>query len=150
MGTYSFLNVQASLVGPGGNANIGAGSGSAEEGITISMAEEKGDTKVGADGQLMQSLRASNLGRMSVRLLKTSPANAVLMAMYNLQKISAGLWGQNVIRIADVQRGDVHLGMQMAFTKLPDIVYSKDGNMNEWTFVGVVEEMLGTGNPTAS
>lgn len=150
MGTYSFLNVQASLLGPGGNVNLGAGAGVAEEGITLSMAEDKGDTKVGADGQLMQTLRASNLGRVSVRLLKTSPVNAFLNQMYNLQKLNAGLWGQNIIRVSDVQRGDNHLGTQMAFTKLPDVVYSKDGVMNEWTFVGNVEENLGTGQPTAT
>lgn len=151
MSTYSFLNVQASLVGPGGNVNLGAGAGVSEEGITISMTEDKGDTKTGAGGELMQTLRASNLGRMSVRLLKTSPTNAVLSAMYNLQRTNAGLWGQNVIRVADVQRGDVSIGTQMAFTKQPDIVYGKDGNMNEWTFVGSIDEIdLGTGNPTAT
>lgn len=149
MATYSFINVQASLIGPGGNINIGAGSGASEEGITISMVEDKGDYKVGADGQVMQTLRASNLGHITVRLLKTSPTNALLSAMYNAQKTNAGLWGQNVIRVSDVQRGDVSLGTQMAFVKLPDIVYSKDGNMNEWNFVGNVEENLGTGTPTA-
>lgn len=146
---YSFLNVQGSLIGPGGNVNVGAGSGSSEEGVTVSMVEEKGDYKVGADGQIMQSLRASNLGHISVRLLKTSPTNSLLMGMYNAQKTNAGLWGQNVLRFSDVQRGDVILGTQMAFTKLPDLVYAKDGNMNEWTFVGNVETILGTGTPAA-
>lgn len=149
MGAYSFLNVQASIVGPGGNLNLGAGSGSAKEGITISMAEDKGKTDVGADGQLMQSLRAGNFGHMTVRLLKTSPTNAMLSAMYNTQKTISSLWGNNVIRVADVVRGDVSLGTQMAFTKLPDVVYSEDGNMMDWVFAGNVEEMLGTGAPVA-
>jgi hypothetical protein len=150
MGAYSFLNVQASLIGPGGSLNVGPGSGAAEEGITVSMAEEKGDTKVGADGQLMQSLRASNLGHITLRLLKTSPVNAQLSAMYNTQKTLSSLWGNNVLRVSDVVRGDVVLGTQMAFTKHPDIVYAKDGNTNEWVFTGNVEEQLGTGSPVAS
>lgn len=149
MGVYSFPNIQASLVGPGGNLNIGYGAGTAEEGITVSMVEEKSDTKVGAGGELMQSLRASKLGHITVRLLKTSPVNASLSAMYNAQSVNAGLWGQNVIRISDIQRGDNILGTQMAFVKQPDVVYAKDGNMMEWSFVGKIDQQLGTGQPVA-
>lgn len=150
MGVYSFLNVQASLVGPGGNVNLGNGSGSSEEGITVEMVEEKGDTKVGSDGQLMQSLRASNLGRVTVRLLKTSPVNSILSQMYNTQKTISSLWGNNTFRLSDVSRGDVVLGTQIAFTKQPTLVYGKDGNMNEWIFQGNVDEQLGTGSPVAT
>jgi hypothetical protein len=146
MGVYSFINVQASIVGPGGNVNLGYGSGSAEEGITVEMSDDKGVSVAGADGQIMQTLRASNLGRISVRLLKTSP----LSQMYNTQKTISGLWGNNTIRVTDVSRGDVVVGTTIAFTKLPTIVYGKDGNMNEWTFVGNVDETLGTGTPVAA
>lgn len=150
MGAYSFANVQASIIGPGGNLNLGYGSGSGEEGITVEMSEEKGDVKVGADGQLMQSLRASKLGRITFRLLKTSPTNAMLDQMYSQQSTLSSLWGNNVIRVSDVVRGDVVLGTQMAFTKRPNITYSKDGNMNEWVFMGNIDETLGTGSPVAA
>lgn len=150
MSAYSFLDVQASIIGPGGSLNIGFGSGAAEEGITVEMVEEKGDTKVGADGQIMQSLRASKLGRITIRLLKTSPTNAQLDAMYNAQSVLSSLWGNNVIRAANPVRGDVVLGTQMAFTKRPNLVYAKDGNTNEWVFQGNVDEMLGTGDPVAA
>ena len=33
--TYSFLDVKASLVGPGGSISLGSGSGNAEEGISV-------------------------------------------------------------------------------------------------------------------
>ena len=150
MGAYSFLNVQASLVGPGGNANLGYGSGSSEEGITVEMVEDKGDTKVGADGQLMQTLRTSKLGRITVRLLKTSPVNALLSQMYAAQSTISSFWGNNVLRISDVSRGDVVLASQVAFTKQPTIVWGKDGNMNEWIFQGNVDYQLGTGAPVAA
>lgn len=147
---YSFLNIQASIVGPGGNINIGQGAGVSEEGITVEQIEEKGDTKVGADGTLMQTLRASNLGRMTVRLLKTSLANQQLNQMYNFQKSVSAAWGNNVIVVSDTARGDLLSGTQMAFTKQPNIVYSKDGNMNEWVFTGNIEELLGSGQPALS
>lgn len=144
---YSFINVQASIVGPGGNLSIGNSAGSAEEGITIEMVEDKGDTKVGADGLLMQTLRASNLGRITIRLLKTSTVNAQLNQMYNLQKSLSAAWGQNVIVVSDTARGDLHSGTQMAFTKQPSITYAKDANTNEWVFTGNVQELLGIGQP---
>lgn len=150
MGAYAFQNVQASIIGPGGNVNLGFGAGAAEEGITVEMVEEKGDVKVGADGQIMQSLRSSKLGRITFRYLKTSLINAQLDAMYSMQTTISSLWGNNIIRVADVARGDVVLGTQMAFTKRPNLTYGKDGNTNEWIFMGNVDETLGTGDVVAT
>src|SRR5690348_11425020 len=95
--TYSFLNVQASIVGPGGSFNLGDGAGVTEEGITIERQDDKDAMTIGADGIGMHSLRASKAGTVTVRLLKTSPQNAKLMAMYDLQTLSSTLHGQNVI-----------------------------------------------------
>lgn len=150
MGAYSFLNVQGSISGPGGVINVGGGAGVSEEGITIAYVDDKGDTKVGADGQIMQSLRASMLARVTIRLLKTSPTNALLSQMFNYQKASSGRWGQNTLRISDPVRGDVVSGTQMSFTKQPDLVYAKDGNFNDWVFMGSVEELLGSGAPVVA
>lgn len=150
MTAYSFLNVNASIVGPGGSFALGSGVGAAEEGITIEMVEDKGDTKVGADGTLMQSLRASKLGRITVRLLKTSPVNAQLSQMYNFQSGVSSLWGNNVIVVSDTSRGDLSSVTQCAFTRQPNLVYAKDGNTNEWIFQGNVDMDLGDGGAVAT
>jgi len=150
MATYSFENVNATINGPGGSFPIGAGAGSAEEGIDVDMIEEKDAMMIGADGQIMHSLRASDAGTITIRLLKTSPANAQLSQLYNAQKQSAALWGQNVIIVSDTFRGDVVTGTQMAFKKQAPVKYAKDGNVMEWSFQGVVEELLGTGAPSAT
>lgn len=146
--TYSFLDVAASITGPGGSFPLAAGAGAAEEGITIEMLEDKDDMKVGADGQIMHSLRASKAARVTVRLLKTSPVNAQLSLMYNLQAQSSGLWGNNVIVVSDVARGDQISSAQLAFARQPTVVYAKDGNVNEWAFLGAVDELLGSGQPS--
>lgn len=149
--TYSFLNILGNLSGPGFSFPIGAGTGSAEEGITIEMLEDKTDLKIGADGSPMHSLRASNAGSVSVRVLKTSPLNAALNAAYNFQKASAANWGQNILRFADVQRGDVITCTDMGFARQPVIQYAKDANMNEWRFLGLVPAMiLGAGIPNVN
>lgn len=147
MSTYSFLSVQGGFSGPGGSFQVGSSAGVAEEGITTSMVEEKDRAEVGADGALMHVLRASNLGKLAIRLLKTSPINAQLMAAYNLQKANPAIWGQNVITVADVNRGDNSSLTQAAFVKKADFTWDKDGKMNEWEFLGILEESLGTGVP---
>lgn len=151
MTTYSFINIAASILGPGGAFSLGYGSGDAEEGITIAMVDNKNKMDVGADGSIMHSLRASNAGRVTVRLLKTAPTNALLSGLYNFQRSSSVFWGQNAFSLADTARGDLVLASQMAFTKQPDLVYAQDGNYNTWEWEGSVDnELLGIGTPSAN
>lgn len=145
---YSFKSIVGSIAGPGGNIPIGNSSGSAEEGITAEMIEEKDLMTVGADGQIMHSLRASDAGRVTVRLLKTSPINAALNQMYNFQKTNPGNWGQNQIVFRDVYRGDVITLSEGAFARQANIAYQKDGNVNEWIFLGNLDMLLGNGTPS--
>ena len=151
MATYSFINIAMSIVGPGGAFNLGYGSGDAEEGITIEMIDDKNKMDVGADGSIMHSLRASNAGRITVRLLKTAPTNSLLSGLYNFQRFSSGNWGQNSIVTTDTARGDLVLASQMAFVKQSDLTYAQDGNYNTWVFIGSIDnELLGTGTPSAN
>ena len=138
--TYSFLDVQASISGPGGSFGLGSGAGAAEEGITTDMVDNKNTMTIGADGSGMHSLHASNAGTFTVRLLKTSPTNRLLNQLYNSQRQSSTLWGQNTVEIFDSARG--------AFRKQPNLVFAKDGNMNEWEFEAIQrDDLLGSGAP---
>ncbi|MBU9403923.1 DUF3277 family protein, partial [Burkholderia multivorans] len=62
MATYSFQDVTATIVGPGGAFSLGYGSANAEEGITIAQAGDKNTMTVGADGEVMHSLHADKSG----------------------------------------------------------------------------------------
>lgn len=144
---YSFLNILATIAGPGGVFNLGAGAANSEEGITIEPAEDKNVMTIGADGKGQHSLIASDAAKVTIRLLKTSPINAALMAMYDLQSASSALWGQNVITIVDSARGDVTTVQAAAFNKKPAITYAKEAGMNEWVFDAIkVNTVLGIGN----
>lgn len=146
MAVYSFLNCQASIAGPGGFAQMGAGAATAEEGITIEAAADKNVMTIGADGRGQHNLIANDACTVTVRLLKTSPVNATLMAMYDLQSASSALWGQNVITVVDSARGDLTLINQAAFKKKPTLTYAQEGGMNEWTFDAVnASSVLGSG-----
>ena len=151
MATYSFADVQASISGPGGSFNMGSGSGSAEEGITVAMTEDKNTMTIGADGAVMHSLHAGKSGMVMVRLLKTSPVNRQLTQLYNTQTASSALHGSNTVTVADPVRGDLVTCQQVAFAKHPDVVWQKEGNTNEWTFhAGVIDWSLGSGSPAVA
>lgn len=146
MGVYSFLNVNATMAGPGGVVNLASGAAAAEEGITIEASEDKNVMTIGADGQGQHSLIASDAATITVRLLKTSPVNALLMAMYDLQSASSALWGQNVFTVVDSARNDLTVIQAAAFKKKPTINYAKEGGMMEWTFDGIkATTILGQG-----
>lgn len=144
--TYSFLNVQAAIVGPGGSFSLGSDAGAADEGISFSAATELGTMTTGAGGEVMHSLMASKASKAVVRLLKTSPVNAQLSAMLALQRTSATLYGQNTITLVNTVSGDVITCQQVGFAKQPDLAYAKEGGTVEWEFnIGIMDPALGAG-----
>ncbi len=147
MSTYSFLDVNAAIVGPGGSFSLGSGAGASEEGITITANEEIDGMQIGADGAVMHSLRANKSGKLTVHLLKTSPVNNQLSDMLALQRTSGSLWGQNTINVTNIASGDQYTNQQVAFTKVPDNAFSKDANTIAWEFnCGIIDPTLGDGS----
>jgi hypothetical protein len=134
MKTYSFLEVQAALVGPGGVIPLGNGAGVSDEGISVDPTAEVDTMVIGADGEGMHSLHADKSGKITVRLLKTSPTNGLLSAMLAFQRSSAATHGQNTITIVDMARGETTTCQQVAFTKQPAVTYGKEAQLVEWDF----------------
>ena len=145
MSTYTFLDCNATIVGAGGSFSLGNGAGVAEEGIEIEMAGDKDSMTIGADGTPMHSLHADKSGTVLVRLLKTSPVNQKLMAMYALQTVNSNLHGQNVLTINNAVTGDSTTCRNVAFKKKPKLVYAKEAGINEWAFnAGQIDTLLGS------
>ena len=143
--TYSFLDVHAAITGPGGAISLGSGAGNAEEGITIEPTGDINTMTIGADGTPMHSLHADKSGKVTVKLLKTSPINAKLSLMYAFQTSSGANHGQNTLLISNIATGDIITCRAVAFEKAPSINYAKDGGMNEWAFsAGIIDRTLGT------
>jgi len=143
-GPYSFKDVQATILGPTGFVNIGYGSASSDEGITIEMAGDKNTMLIGADGEGMHSLHADKSGTVTVHLLQTSPTNAKLQAMYDAQTLNSSLHGENVITVRNVASGDTITCRQVAFKKSPQKNYKKDGSVLEWVFDAIkIDAILG-------
>ena len=145
MATYSFIDVSASLVGPGGAFSLGYGSANAEEGITIAPGGDKNTMTIGADGEGMHSLHADKSGQVTLRYLKTSPTNVLLQALYDAQSLDSRLWGKNLITVTNPSTGDVTACRSCAFSKKPDLSYKKDGDVVKWTFdAAKIDTILGT------
>jgi Protein of unknown function (DUF3277) len=145
MATYSFLDVNASIDGVGGNFQLGSGAGSADEGIVVSQTEDKSTMVIGADGTPMHSLHGSTAAKVTVKLLKTSPVNAQLMSMFNTQTTSSANHGDNVITITNAVTGEVVSLGKVAFKKAPDMTYGKEAGTIEWAFdAGYTDYQLGT------
>lgn len=137
--TYSFLDTHCSIVGPGGAFDLTGGV--AKEGITVVPREDKNRLDIGADGSGMHSLRADKSANLTIRLLKNSPTNALLSAMYNFQQVSSSLWGQNTVSIISAI-GDVISLRQVAFKKQPSVTYAEEGPMNEWEMESILLDEL--------
>lgn len=144
--TYSFLDVNAAIVGPGGAIPLGAGSGNAEEGITVETAAEMDGMTIGADGSGVHSLYADRSGKVTVRLLKTSPFNALLNAMKEFQRASASTHGGNTLTIINKVSGDVITCEETGFARDPANAYGKMANIIEWEFNSIrITQALGAG-----
>ena len=143
---YSFLNVACGIAGPGGVLNLAAGAGAAEEGIEIENVDDKNIMNVGADGKVQHTLVASDAATVTVRLLKTSPLNAALQVMYDLQSASSAVWGLNTITVVDSGRNDYTVLQSCAFKKKAKLTYAKEAGTMEWIFdCGSVNTILGAG-----
>lgn len=144
MSTYSFMDVTASFTGPTGVIDLGYGSANSEEGVTVTMTENKNTMTIGADGEVMHSLHAGKSGSVTVTLLKTSPVNKKLSLAYNAQSQSSATWGNNVIVIRNTASGDITTARSVAFQKQPDHNNAKDGGTVAWVFdCGKIDQVLG-------
>lgn len=148
--TYSFVDVVATITGPGGSFPLGNSAAPGEGGISVAK-EQKNTKTVGADGSVMNSMHANESGSITVHTLKISPVNALLSALYQFQRSSSLNWGQNQLVITEIATGDVYTCVGGAFKKYPDNEYAQEGNILSWEFdFGFVDPLLGTGTPAAT
>lgn len=132
--TYSAADSYFVLNTPFGTVQLCSGAGSSDEGLVIEAVEETDTMTIGADGSAMHSLHATNAVKVTVNLLKTSPANAVLQSLYNSEKASPLTFGQDVIAGGNVVTGDGHTCSGVAFARKPSYRYGKEPGIMAWEF----------------
>ena len=141
-GAYSFIDVTATMDGPGGKFDI-SGSGVSEEAIRVSMTNDKNTMVIGARGDGMHSLRVSTAARITISLLKTANGNAQMNALYRYQSVpGAAFWGQNTLTIINAISGDAIIATAGAFVRQTDVVYAVEGGLNSWVFDFTATELI--------
>jgi hypothetical protein len=151
MATYSFQDIVGTLVGPGAALIIGSDAGNSEEGIEVTPSEDRNQMTIGADGTPMHSLNANTSGQIAINLLKTSPQNALLQAVFDLQTLSSATHGVNVLVVSNIVGGDLVSARYVAFKRQPTLQYNKNPRMQTWLFdCGMIDIILGTGVPDLS
>lgn len=145
---YSFQDITAAITGEGGNFSLKVGA--ADEGITVEAVQDKNVMTTGADGFVMHSLVSTSASTITVRLLKTSPANSQLMQMFTYQTASSARHAKNTIVLRDPARGDIVTANYVAFAKIPALNYAKEGGTVEWVFhAGETVITIGSGAAVA-
>lgn len=149
-GTYSFLDVQATISGPGGMADIKS-SGVSEEGITITQVSPKDVMTIGAAGNGMHTLVGTDAARVEVSMLKTAPGNSVFNTLYNFGKQSSANWGQLQFTVQNPVTGDSITLLGGAFEKQADVRYAGQQTLMVWPMLFISrDDILGNGgNPRA-
>src|SRR4051812_32744086 len=107
MPSYSFVNVSASISGPGGLISLGSGSANTDDGIQIEYNAEADSMTIGLDGTPIHSLSPDKSAKITVTLSKLSSVNARLSAMFDAQRLSSSLWANNTVTIQDSASGTI-------------------------------------------
>lgn len=130
--TYSFLDVQASItVANYGSFDIGS-AGESDEGIRIRNAGPKNRRTIGADGDGMHTLIASDAADGEISLMKSASGNKMLGDLYNWAKSSSANWGNIALLISNPNTGDQENLVGGAFGKLADNAYATEAGLIVW------------------
>lgn len=143
--TYSFIDVQASLVSPSVGFDIGS-AGVSDDAIRVANVGPKTTMTIGADGDGMHNLFASNAARCEISFIKDGPGNALMSALYNFQGASSANTGNIQIEINNNVTGDSISLTGGAIEKQPDISYTREGAAVVWSLNFISRrDVLGNG-----
>ena len=133
--TYSFLDTVVIIACPVIPIPItitGEGAGS----VSVTMSAERTAIDYAADGAIMISKLAGNHGTVSINVQQTSTAHRDLLLLYNALIIAPpASWALSAMTIRNVANGSAHLCTGVAFSKVPDKSYQKEGQHVTWSFI---------------
>jgi hypothetical protein len=133
--TYSFLDSVCVFAHPLAGAPIvitGEGAGR----ITIAMTSERTDMNVAADGTVMVSKMAGNTGTITIEVQQTSSAYKKILMLFNqVWNAETGAWATGTITIRNTSDGTGHICTGVAYVKMGEKTYERQGRMVSWTLM---------------
>lgn len=108
--------------------------------VTIAMAIEKSSDDVASDGAVQRSFIAGDNGTIIIEVQQTSDAHAFFLNWYNTIKMLADNqdvtnWASAAISFRCLLDGSQHIARGVSPSKIPDKVYTAQGQRIAWTFM---------------
>lgn len=118
------------------------------EGSFIEIAQETDDFTdvVGTDGDVTRSKTNDKRATITLKLMSSSPANALLSALNNIDRRAGNGAGVGPLLIKDNQGTSLHTAEKSWIAKPPDVVYDKTATPREWKIRAASLERLDGGN----
>ena len=87
---------------------------------------------VGTDGEVTRTKTNDNRATVTILLMQTAEANALLSALHNTDKALPGGAGVGPLLIEDGNGLALHEGAQCWIQKAPDTSYDREATAREW------------------
>ena len=124
--TYDSSKVSV-IVGPTPLTGLAEGSF-----VTVEREDSLWTKRVGRDGEVARSKSSNKSGKISIKVMQTSSANATLNVYYQLDELSNS--GIVPILIRDGSGLSLHAAAEAWIEKIPKTEYGKDSGDIEWVF----------------
>jgi hypothetical protein len=139
--TYSFKDTSGSMTNPAlaGAPIVFAGEIGMGQ-FVISMHTDRTVLDTASDGTVMPSYIAGDSGDVAIEVQQTSILHQLLLALYNLLKIAADSgdvsnWAASALSLRNTVDGSQHILTGVAFSKIPNKVYTAQGQKITWTLM---------------
>lgn len=132
--TYSFGDVDCTFMHPGVGVHQVNGEGLGS--ITVSMAQDKTQHDIAADGTVMVSKIAGENGTISLEIQQTSSFHKWLLGWYNFINLTGGTaWAAASVIIRDKVNGTTITAIDVSPQKRPDKSYQAQGQRVTWSMM---------------
>lgn len=128
-----------------GGLPVESGFGDGEV-IQIEQLEPDFVTKVGADGSVTRSKTNKRLTKVTIVLQQTSPGNAILSVLNNIDRLASNGAGVVPILIRDRQGLSLFAGAQAWIEGPPKAAYGGESTDREWIIMVAFPERFDGGN----
>lgn len=150
MRVYAFGNVAAVL----DELHEVTGYGSGDDVISAERLADGASHIIGADGSMVMAISSDKSGIVKFKLLQTSSTNRYLLQRHALQENQAKTFVPLSLRITDVHRLDVIIGIGGYLKKLPALRRGEKPTEQEWELVFQqlwfdLGDAMGAGSPSA-
>ena len=100
--------------------------------ITLELSSPTFTTKIGADGDVTRSKTYNGHAKVTLALMQSSSANALLSAIHNLDRLSDNGAGVGPLMITDLGGATLWTASKSWIAEPPKSVFAREASAREW------------------